>query len=34
MSVKAREHVRRNYTMRQVNEAMRRFYQEALQERA
>jgi len=30
MSQKAREHVNQNYTMRQANETMRRFYQEAL----
>jgi len=31
MSAKAREHVRRNFTMRQVNETMRRFYREAVE---
>ena len=30
MSVAAREHVRKNYTMRRVNEEMRRFYGEAV----
>jgi len=31
MSVQAREHVRRNFTMRQINETMRRFYHEAVE---
>ena len=31
MSVRAREHVKRNFTMRQINETMRRFYREAVE---
>ncbi len=31
MSVKAREHVRQNFTMRQVNQAMRTFYRESVE---
>jgi glycosyltransferase involved in cell wall biosynthesis len=33
MSVKAREHVNQNYTMRKANETMRRFYREAVESR-
>ena len=31
MSVRAREHVKRNFAMRQINETMRRFYGEAVE---
>ena len=31
MSANAREHVKRNFTMRQINETMRRFYREAVE---
>jgi glycosyltransferase involved in cell wall biosynthesis len=31
MSVAARAHVRKNFTMRQINETMRRFYGEAVE---
>jgi glycosyltransferase involved in cell wall biosynthesis len=31
MSVRAREHVKQNFTMRQINETIRRFYREAIE---
>jgi len=31
MSVRAREHVKRNFTMRQINETMRCWYREAIE---